>query len=194
MKRPNTERVRIVVTGKRGAGKSTVCERAYRVLRAEGWRCGGILTRKVRDSLGNMQGIEILDLWQDPPEARPLAVTHPAGGDGPRIGPYRFLEAGLAFGRKAVARGFAEAEVLFGDELGYLELQGDGFDVLFDVLAAEAGPSVAVVVRSDLLGETLNRLPGLRIQVLEVTRSNRDHAPLDLSRMLTSVFADPEVR
>lgn len=184
------ERVRVVVTGKRGVGKTTVCEKAYRILRAEGWRCGGILTRKVKDSLGRIQGIEILDLWVDPPEARPLATTRPERADGPRIGPYAFLQSGLAFGRKALRRGFAEGDVLFGDELGYLELQGGGFDLLLDMLSAESGPRVAVVIRSDLLDETLSRLHGVKIHVLEVTVPNRDRAALDLCRMLSSPSAD----
>ncbi len=199
------ERVRVAVTGKRGVGKSTVCEKALRILRAEGWLCGGILTRKVRDSSGSLRGIEVLDVSRDPPDARTLARTDDPKADGPRIGPYRFLQAGLSFGRDAIRRGFSEAEVLFGDELGYLELQGKGFHLLFEALAAETGPHMAVVVRSDLLDETLvvrsdlldetlGRLGAVEIRVLEVTTSNRDQVAPVLCRLLTSACAHPEGR
>lgn len=194
MKKPEAERVRVAVTGNRGVGKSTVCEKAVRILRAEGRRCGGILTRKMRDSLGRLQGIEVLDVSRDPAEARPLARTDDRNVDGPRMGPYRFLEAGLEFGRDAIRRGLSEAEVLFGDELGYLELQGGGFHLLFDALVAETGPHMAVVIRSDLLDETLGRLGRMRIRVLEVTTSNRDQVAPVLCRLLTSACAHPEGR
>lgn len=186
MRKPGAERVRVVVTGERGVGKSTVCEKALWILRAEGKLCGGVLTRKVRDPLGRIQGIEVLDVSQDPPKARMLARTDVRETDGPRIGPYRFLRSGLEFGREAIRRGLSEAEVLFGDELGYLELYGGGFCLLLDGLAAETGPHMAVVIRSDLLGETLGRLGGVRIRVLEVTPSNRDRAAPRLCRMLRS--------
>lgn len=186
MRKPGAQRVRVVVTGQRGVGKSTVCEKALWVLRAEGKVCGGVLTRKVRDPVGRIQGIEVLDVSQDPPEARLLARTDARDADGPRVGPYRFLRAGLEFGREAIRRGLSEADVLFGDEIGYLELQGGGFSLLLDGLAAETGPHMAVVIRSDLLDETLGRLGGVRIQVLEVTAANRNQAAPRLCRILGS--------
>jgi len=189
MREPGAERVRVVVTGERGVGKSTVCEKALWILRAEGKRCGGVLTRKVRDPLGRIQGIEVLDVWQDPPEARLLARTEDRDADGPRVGAYRFMRAGLEFGREAIRRGLSEAEILFGDELGYLELHGGGFSLLLDGLAAQTGPHIVVVIRSDLLDETLDRLGGVRIEVLEVTTSNRNQAAPRLCRMLSSAGA-----
>ena len=163
--------VRVLITGERGAGKTSVCERAVEVLKKRGLRCGGVLTRKLVDTSGSIEGLQVIDLLTEPLEERLLARTD-GKTDGPWMGPYRFACEGLRFGREAIER--AAADVVFADELGYLELRGQGFSNLFARILSSYSPPMVVVVRTALLEEVMKRIQEVGPAVLEVNPSNRD--------------------
>ncbi|MEW6441800.1 MAG: nucleoside-triphosphatase [bacterium] len=172
--------LRILVTGKRGAGKTTVCEKAAAILKDAGLRCGGVLTEKIVDQEGKIAGLRVRDL-ADPRREWVLARTD-RPWDGPCVGPYRFSREALRMGREALERAVAESEVVLADELGHLELRGEGFSNLLPLLLSEAPLPVIAVVRTELLAEVRDRMGKAAPLVLRVAAPGRDQMPERLAR------------
>jgi nucleoside-triphosphatase THEP1 len=160
---------RILLTGPRGAGKTTACL-ALRALAAHaGLPCGGVLTLPLDGGAGARAGLDLLDVRSG--ERRLLASCRRDLG-GPRIGPYSMAQATFDWG---VAL----------DEVGPLELdRGGGFAPLLPELARAASAALVVVVRPALL-DRLRGAPGLRDSpVQEITLERRAEAPARIFRLL----------
>ena len=115
----------ILLTGRRGVGKTTVCQAVAELARRRGYRPGGVITpalyacpepvlsracpersrrvegRSRRDSRGAKVGFEAVDVGSG--ERWPLARTDQELG-GPRVGPYSFDSAGLARALRVLRR------------------------------------------------------------------------------------------
>lgn len=175
--------LRILLVGERGSGKTTIFLRAVRRLEEKGIRCGGAVCTKMLDVEGKVIGIEVSDLSGESPGPRLLARTDRVL-DGPETGKYRFSFQGLDFGRNVLKRGAMYADVLFADELGPLEMRGQGFHNLFGLAEDPATPPMAIAVRPSLAEEVSRRMQPLPITVVEVTPSRRREALEDLVRIL----------
>ncbi len=208
----------ILLTGERGAGKTTVCARLAARAAAAGIPAGGILTHTLFDAQGERAGLEAEatpggERWPLARCAEAAAATDgaPAAAAGPdapspfALGPFTFLPAGferairhLAALLAAAAGGAAEAapRLLLLDEAGPLELaRGRGFRPFLDRLRAPGAAHAAallVVVRPSLLDEAarLLRPPagGAPPEVVWVTQENRDGLP---ARLLGSLEGAP---
>lgn len=161
---PVSEPVLFLLTGPRGVGKTTVCLRAVARAQQAGFSCAGVLTlqededrRVVADVRTGMR--------------RPLTTTDPSGI---RWGRFLFDPAALAWGAEILARS-TPCDLLVVDELGPLELRGEGWAVGLETLHRGAFRLGLVVVRPELVEEAQARLPGARI--LEVTPENREELP-----------------
>ena len=182
----NTEscrKPRIILTGDRGIGKTTACERTVRILRRRQVRCGGILTKKILDEQGSIQGIQVLDILSDPPRECLLARTDQDLG-GPSTGRYRFFPEGLCFGNEALESGAVNANVLFVDEMGPLELRGEGFKDIPALIQFSKTPAIVVVVRKELATAVQKRFGHVDLDCLEITACNRDSLPQRLAELV----------
>lgn len=175
--------VRVLLTGARQSGKTTCCMAAARLLRERGLRPGGVLCPKLLDDAGGIIGIEVWNLLSDPASREVLARTDRAM-DGPRTGMYRFSQRGLRFGREALEAGAARADVLFADELGPLEMRGQGFSNLLDLARRHSTPPMVIVVRTELVAAVSRTLEPFSCLLLELRPENRDHAPPRLLELL----------
>jgi nucleoside-triphosphatase THEP1 len=176
----------ILLTGRRGVGKTTVCQAVAELARRRGYRPGGIITpafyacsadREL--GIGNWKstkvGFEAMDVGSG--ERWPLAHTDPStilrqgSGQGsghrqkmggPRVGPYSFDPAALARALAVLERAIsAGCDLLMVDEIGPLELeQGKGFAPILDLLPVEGPTHTLIVVRPALLDPLLLRLRG----------------------------------
>ena len=164
----------IVVTGAVGVGKTTVCEKVIRIARSQGHSCGGVIARKARN-----EDIIIEDVQTG--ETRVLASP----GDkheGPRTAKYSFSPEGIEFGIRAIDRGIA-SDILVVDELGHLELRGEGFTRAIEQIIAGKTKICIVVIRKGLLSSFLPRL-GAAASVFETTVENRSQLPGEIARAL----------
>lgn len=152
-----------LVTGPRGIGKTTLCLRTVARAREAGLSCAGLLT------LQEENGRWVVDVRTG--LSRPLTTTDPAGV---RVGRFLFDPAALDWGSEILAHS-TPCDLLVVDELGPLELRGEGWAVGLDVLRQRAFRLGLAVVRLELVTEVLARLPYAR--VIEVTRENRDGLP-----------------
>ena len=151
---PSTSRSPILVlTGERGAGKSSSCARIAGLAAARGWRVAGVLSPALLEE-GQKVGILVTDLCSG--QTRPLARlnrNHKPGGLA-----YKFDPSALAWADAAVAAS-TPCDLLILDELGPLEIeQGRGMVSAFRVLRDGRYRLAVVVVRPSLLDPFQTRL------------------------------------
>jgi nucleoside-triphosphatase THEP1 len=170
----------VILTGERGAGKTTMCL----ALAALSPRYRGLVSPPLVDGAGNRVGFA----------ARCLATGEEwvlgrsdADLDGPRLGKFSFSSAGIARavqclrrvlalsvdGGEAGSGGDADPrQVVVVDEIGPLELEhGEGFAPVLPLLAA-AGHLV-LVVRPSLTDAIAALVPRHEREVVTLTRQRR---------------------
>jgi len=176
----------ILLTGRRGVGKTTVCQAVAELARRRGYRPGGVITPALYDSYGAKVGFEAVDVGSG--QRWPLTRTDRELG-GPRVGPYSFdpaaLDRALRVLRRAISVG---CDLLIVDEIGPLELeQGKGFAPILDLLPAEGATHTLIVVRLALLDPLLLHLRDIECTIFSVTEENRDELPL---RIVEELWGD----
>ena len=110
----------LILSGEIGAGKTSVAERLAAELGEQGVAVGGILSPRIIED-GATIGYTIRDLMID--EERPFASLDPPGVP---VGKFFIVEQGLAFARCAIEQATTSAHTVFVDEVGMLELAGNG--------------------------------------------------------------------
>jgi len=164
----------IIVTGAIGIGKTTVCEKVVKIARSQGYSCGGISTCKIQN-----EDIIIEDVQTG--ETKALASISNIY-QGPRTAKYFFNPEGFDFGIQAIDRGTA-SDILLVDELGHLELRGEGFAKVIEQIVGGKVKTCILVIRKELLSAFLPQL-GATISVFETTINNRNQLPEEIGRML----------
>jgi nucleoside-triphosphatase THEP1 len=143
-----------VVTGARGTGKTSALRDLAASLRTNGVTLGGLLAPAVVKD-GERTGYDLLDL--DSGATTPLCSTQ-IRPTGIAQGPFRFLPETFQWGsERLTAASRASAQVLFLDELGPLELAGEGWAQAFQQLLELPTAVVVISVRPSLLEQILHR-------------------------------------
>jgi nucleoside-triphosphatase len=155
--------VQIFVTGCPGVGKTTACIKAIELLRQRGVRCGGVVSREVRE-VGTRTGFEFVDVGTG--ETFPLAST---SGHGPLVGKYHVDLAGIA--RTVAILRDIKTDVIFIDEFGPMELKSRDFQAVVDDLV-HSNKNIVIVVH--------NRLAA-GYKCIEITAGNRDELPAKIA-------------
>jgi nucleoside-triphosphatase len=164
-----------VLSGERGAGKSTVCQRLADLARSRGYASAGIITLSQPDGAR-----DVLDVGTS--AVRRLTVGQ---GSQPVIvqGRFRFSADTLAWAAEVLEQALP-CDLLIVDELGPLEIErGEGWHQALDVLSMEEYALAVVVVRPELVEQVLDRLSA-RAATITVTLENRDHLPTKLLERL----------
>jgi nucleoside-triphosphatase THEP1 len=164
----------IIVTGPIGIGKTTVCAKVIDITRKQGYSCGGIITYK-----NQKNDIIIEDIQTG--ETRTLASINNVY-KGPRTTKYSFNTEGIDFGVQAINRGIT-SDLLLVDELGQLELRGQGFAHIIEQIAVGKVKNCIMIIRKELLPSFLPQL-GTTISVFETTIENRNQIPNEISQIL----------
>ncbi|MEA3238257.1 MAG: nucleoside-triphosphatase [Candidatus Bipolaricaulota bacterium] len=110
----------IVIHGQIGAGKTRLAQRLAAALEKHKIRVGGIISPRIVDGVETI-GYRVRDL--DTGEEQSLAALNPPGIP---IGKFYLSEDALLFARTAIEHAAATAQVVFLDEVGRLELTGQG--------------------------------------------------------------------
>jgi nucleoside-triphosphatase THEP1 len=157
----------IIVTGTTGIGKTTVCQKVIEIALSRGYSCGGVITCKTQNG-----DIIIEDIQAG--EKKILASTSNIYY-GPHTGKYYFNPEGIGFGIQAIDRG-TTADILMVDELGHLELGGQGFASVVEQIATGKIKNCILVIRKELLSSFLPRL-GVSATIFETAPDNRNQLP-----------------
>jgi len=162
----------VLLTGKRQAGKTTVCKQVAELARGLGYDPAGVLTPVLLDEGGFPATRHALMVSDG--EQRLLAL---ADGDltGPRTLRYSFDADVLSWVidglRRAILQG---CDLLIVDEIGPLELeQGRGLAPLLSDLSTGRLPPLLLVVRPELTARLQERLPVIPFRTFTVTQENR---------------------
>jgi len=164
----------IIVTGAIGIGKTTVCRKLIEIVRNRGYTCGGILTYKAAD-----KGIIIEDIQSG--EKETLASINDVY-HGPRTAKYSFNPDGIDFGIRSIEKSTSSA-ILIIDEIGHLELRGEGFAKVSELIKAGKIKDCILVIRRELLPAFLSQMPATPL-VFETTINNRNQLPQEIGSVL----------
>ena len=165
----------IIITGTRGIGKTTVCRKLIGIVQSQGYCCGGIITYKAPD-----KGIIIEDIQTGKSEAL-TSISNIY--QGPRTGKYFFNPKGIDFGIQAIDKG-ASSDILLVDEIGHLELRGEGFGKVIELIRAGKVKNCIMVIRKELFSGFLSQLDTTPL-VFETTINNRNQLPREIGLILT---------
>jgi nucleoside-triphosphatase THEP1 len=170
----------IIITGAIGIGKTTVCEKVVKIARSSGYSCGGILTHKAAHN-----SLIALDIQTG--ERAILASTDNTFG-GPRTPRYSFNPEAIKFGIRAINKAI-DSDVLIIDELGHLELNGEGFAKSLEFIKTGRVKNSILVIRKELLPTFLAQL-GDNPSIFETTISTRDRLPRKIYSSLIGNLPD----
>jgi nucleoside-triphosphatase len=157
----------VLLTGDRGAGKTTLLLGLAGRLRAAGLAVGGIAAPVV-EVAGARAGYDVVALASG--ARAPLCRMEEGAGE-PAVGPFRFRAEGLELGRAALAAS-DHRDVVMVDEIGPLELRGEGWAPALPPVLARAGAVAVLAVRPGLVAAVTARWdlrPRLAWQAGEVT-------------------------
>lgn len=162
-----------LVTGPRGAGKTTLCLAAADEAARRGWSVRGLLSPPVFEH-GQKIAINLVDLATRERRvlARPRAASEPASPHA--TADWSFDPAVLAWG-DGVLSAIGPCDVLIVDELGPLEFErGQGWVSAFPLLDARRYRLALVVVRPALLDAAQARWPGATVLDVAALRGEVD--------------------
>jgi nucleoside-triphosphatase len=149
----------ILLTGGRGAGKTTLCRQLVDLARRGGWRIAGVLSPPVFDNEVKI-GIDVEDLSSG--ERRRLARL-PQKCDPEnvlRTGGWVFEVGGLNWGGEVLGK-VKDCDLLLVDELGPLELlRGQGWQSGLAALDGGTYRLALAVIRPELLAAAQQRWLG----------------------------------
>ena len=180
--RPTVHNGPVVFSGPVHSGKTTFLAGAAAQWKASGLDVGGFLS-VARLKNGRGQGYDLVDLKDG--TSAPF-LTRKGEPDWPSIGPWHFYPAILEKARSILHRD-RDADVLVVDEIGPLELGGEGLWPAF-VEALAGGAICLCVVREDILDEFRARIGSKEPRVF------RHGAPGVLESLTAALAADREAR
>ena len=164
----------IIVTGAIGIGKTSVCRKLIELVIKQGFTGGGILTNKATNS-----SLIVEDVRSGKTET--LASTDKLY-NGPRTPKYSFNPKGIDFGIQAIDKG-TSADFLVVDELGHLELRGEGFAKVLELIKTGKIKNCILVIRTELLPAFLPSLPKDPL-IFETTLENRNRLPEEITEKI----------
>jgi len=151
---------RWIITGWRGVGKTTFCQRFLQVAQAQGWDVAGILSLAVFEGAEKV-AIDALDIRSG--ERRNLAAHHPHAETDSVVTRWFFDQHTLAWGNH-ILEDSAPCQVLVVDELGPLEfIQHKGWVKAMEVIEKGDYHLGLIVVRPELLEVAAERFQPTRV-------------------------------
>ena len=133
----------ILVIGDVGAGKTRACSRAIAEVETEGYEIGGVLSPRLLEA-GVTVGYDVVDLKTG--ERTEFLRSKPPGER--KIGRFYLRSGGMEFASAAISRGVDEADLVFLDEVGRMELKGLGLAESVEKVLASRSQGVYLLRRA----------------------------------------------
>lgn len=160
----------VVITGERGAGKTTFCQQIIKVYKNAGLSiCGVITPGRFKDSQKN--GIFVIDLASG--QSRLLASAIPEELDGIRFGHWTFDSHVFEWGNQCLGQ-ITDSDVVVIDELGPLEFElHSGWMTGFEILRSQKYRLAIAVIRPECIN-AFSKM-GFDFQVKEISIYGHHH-------------------
>ncbi|MCX8153378.1 MAG: NTPase [Candidatus Bathyarchaeota archaeon] len=174
----------LLLTGKPGAGKTTVLIKAVNILKEKGICVGGMISREVREEDARV-GFEIWDLVSR--QRGWLARINQKSG--PQVGKYRVNLSDLdAVGAAAIEEALEKCLVVIVDEIGPMELCSEKFKRVVQNVLESHKPVVATIhwKATDKIIKTAKSRQDA--EIFTVTQENRDKLPETLVRCVLNIL------
>ena len=159
------------ITGRPGVGKTSVLIRATDLLKTEGYKIGGMISREVREQ-GVRVGFEIIDFHTK----QKGLLAHVSQPTGPQVSKYRVNMDDLdTIGTNSIVDAVTNADVTVIDEIGGMELLSAEFRKAVG-LAIRSSKPVVGAIHSTARDQFINNIRSREdVEVLNVTRENREN-------------------
>lgn len=174
----------ILLTGPPRSGKSTVAAKTAELLKAMGFKVGGVLTLEMAGERGRI-GFKLVDLWRG--REGVLALAGLRGG--PRIGKYVVNLGDLRdIGAGAIDAAIRECDLIIIDEIGPMELLSEEFRGSI-ARALECGKPVLATIHYRMEDGLVRDAKGRGDSILiEVSPSNRGELPAKLCEAISGLL------
>jgi nucleoside-triphosphatase len=169
--------MRILLTGRPGSGKTTMCSRVLEIARERGLACCGVITHQ------SGRGKEAASLIVEDLSTRETRILAKKrrdldGGEGVISCSFIFDRGSIEFGKKALERG---GDLLVIDEVGNLEINGEGFTNAIDAFSSKENSILAV--RSEL-SEIISQRLKCSFREIRIEEKTRDDLPETIFDMM----------
>ncbi len=146
-----------ILSGSRGSGKTTLCQRLATEARALDWDVAGVLSPAIFDG-SERTGLEALDLRRG--ESRQFARRSGNGQGNPSAqGGWVYDQIALAWGNEVLAKA-VPCDMLVVDEMGPLEFEAErGWSAGLKAVDSRAYRVGLVTIRPELLAAARKRWP-----------------------------------
>ena len=170
------DRIRVVITGMPGTGKTTLIKRLVELLRKKGMRVAGFYTKEIREG-GQRTGFRVVDI--NTKKSFVLASTKM--GSGTTVGRYRVDVSRFDEYVGSLYQSIESSEIIIIDELGPMEFKSKRFsDLVFKL--AEHGKSWVVTTHYHAKNEAINRIEQIS-KIFVLRRDNRELVLRDVVRL-----------
>jgi len=139
-----------IITGDRAEGKTTYTKKIINCLKENNINVGGFIAERKMEG-GDTTGYDLINVEND--ERQPfLRVTTELSGY--KIGKFTILPAGLSLGKMIIHQNLhGEKRIVVIDEIGALELRGEGWADGLDELLNKSDNHLLMVVRNEFSGQ-----------------------------------------
>ncbi len=170
--------ISVLMTGPKGSGKTTVCGELFKIARSAGWKVSGVSIDKCLDDSGEVEILALKDLstgnWCE--LARVADDSEPPEGWFPQ-GRWHFHREAFVWANTLLARP-APVDLIIIDEIGPLEMEGEGFA---PAAWSARAPRMLYVARSGLAKTLRPKLRRPELKIMELTEDNRNELPKKLA-------------
>lgn len=137
-----------IITGKQGEGKTTLASDIVKDLKEKNISVGGILAPGYFEK-GKRTGFDVFDIKSG---IRQILCSIYYADSIFKAGPFGFSSEGILCGRKALyTQNLIDCDVVFIDEIGPLELSGNGWSECIDKIVKRYKGVLVIVVRESLI-------------------------------------------
>jgi nucleoside-triphosphatase THEP1 len=157
-----------IISGETRSGKTTFLKSVVSELKNKDQKVGGIVAHGI-DKNGERFGFEIENV--ETGQKSLLCSREFIPGSIP-TGRFYFYKKGFEFGKKALIENLENLDWLVIDEVGYLELKGDGWFESIEKAMKQSGLNMIWIVRKRILEEVLNQWPYFNFYIMNVNTEN----------------------
>jgi len=156
-----------ILTGPVGSGKTTFLKKVIEELKRQAFKLDGYLSEAIMQDREKI-GYDLLDLGSG--KSVPF-IRRSGGEDWPRIGLYFFTPEGLSWAKKIILQS-REEEILVVDEIGPLELSGEGVWPVLEKVVFQRSHKFLLVLRRNILEDFLKMVGNIKTKIYELGEEN----------------------